>query len=141
MALHPARELVEPRPVQEGPGEAEHARTIRRRAKARPVGHARSSGCASRCRWGLPKPKPSQMRCALIDSYIYVLTGFGALVLLTAWLPLVLKELPLSRGQEHRFEVLYSALGLRLRSDLAIALGAKHPRPAGSSPTTTIVPR
>jgi len=31
-----------------------------------------------------------------MDSYIYVLTGFGALVLLTAWLPLVLKELPLS---------------------------------------------
>ena len=29
-------------------------------------------------------------------------------------------------GQEHRFEVLYSALGLRLRSDLGIALGAKH---------------
>ena len=31
-----------------------------------------------------------------MDSYIYVLTGFGALVLLTAWLPLLLKELPLS---------------------------------------------
>ena len=31
-----------------------------------------------------------------MDSYIYVLTGFGVLVLLTAWLPLVLKELPLS---------------------------------------------
>jgi NhaP-type Na+/H+ or K+/H+ antiporter len=31
-----------------------------------------------------------------MDSYIYVLTGFGALVLLTAWLPLLLKELPQS---------------------------------------------
>ena len=29
-------------------------------------------------------------------------------------------------GQEHRFEVLYSALGLKIRSDLAMALGAKH---------------
>jgi thioredoxin reductase (NADPH) len=29
-------------------------------------------------------------------------------------------------GQEHRFEVLYSALGLRLRSDLGISLGAKR---------------
>ena len=29
-------------------------------------------------------------------------------------------------GQEHRFEVLYSALGLRLRSELAVALGAEH---------------
>ena len=29
-------------------------------------------------------------------------------------------------GQEHRFEVLYSALGLELRSQLAIALGAGH---------------
>ena len=26
-------------------------------------------------------------------------------------------------GQEHRFDVLYSALGLKLRSELAIALG------------------
>ena len=34
-------------------------------------------------------------------------------------------------GQEHRFEVLYSALGLRLRSDLAIALGAKHDEAGG----------
>ena len=29
-------------------------------------------------------------------------------------------------GQEYRFEVLYSALGLKLRSDLAVALGAEH---------------
>jgi thioredoxin reductase (NADPH) len=29
-------------------------------------------------------------------------------------------------GQEHRFDVLYSALGLKLRSDLGIALGAEH---------------
>ena len=29
-------------------------------------------------------------------------------------------------GAEHRFEVLYSALGLKLRSELAVALGAEH---------------
>ena len=29
-------------------------------------------------------------------------------------------------GREHRFEVLYSALGLKYRSDLAVALGAEH---------------
>jgi thioredoxin reductase (NADPH) len=29
-------------------------------------------------------------------------------------------------GQEHRFDVLYSALGLKYRSDLAISLGAEH---------------
>jgi thioredoxin reductase (NADPH) len=29
-------------------------------------------------------------------------------------------------GEEHRFEVLYSALGLKLRSELALALGAEH---------------
>ncbi len=34
-------------------------------------------------------------------------------------------------GQEHRFDVLYSALGLKYRSDLAISLGADHD-PSGS---------
>ncbi len=29
-------------------------------------------------------------------------------------------------GQEHRFDVLYSALGMQVRSDLAVALGAEH---------------
>jgi thioredoxin reductase (NADPH) len=29
-------------------------------------------------------------------------------------------------GQEHRFDVLYSALGLKYRSDLALSLGAEH---------------
>lgn len=29
-------------------------------------------------------------------------------------------------GEEHRFEVLYSALGLKLRSELALTLGAEH---------------
>ena len=29
-------------------------------------------------------------------------------------------------GAEHRFEVLYSALGLKLRSELALALGTEH---------------
>jgi sodium/hydrogen antiporter len=31
-----------------------------------------------------------------MDPYLPVLTGFGALILLTAWLPMLLKELPLS---------------------------------------------
>src|SRR3954452_14239413 len=31
-----------------------------------------------------------------MDPYIVVLAGFGALVLLTAWVPMVLKEAPLS---------------------------------------------
>src|SRR3712207_3503206 len=31
-----------------------------------------------------------------MDSYVVVLAGFGAVVLLTAWLPMLLKELPLS---------------------------------------------
>jgi thioredoxin reductase (NADPH) len=34
-------------------------------------------------------------------------------------------------GQEHRFDVLYSALGLKYRSDLAVSLGAEHD-PKGS---------
>ncbi|MBJ6126299.1 NAD(P)/FAD-dependent oxidoreductase [Microvirga splendida] len=34
-------------------------------------------------------------------------------------------------GKEHRFDVLYSALGLNYRSDLALALGAEHD-PSGS---------
>ncbi|WP_128255813.1 NAD(P)/FAD-dependent oxidoreductase [Falsirhodobacter deserti] len=29
-------------------------------------------------------------------------------------------------GKEHRFDVLYSALGMKIRSDLAVALGAEH---------------
>ena len=29
-------------------------------------------------------------------------------------------------GKEHRFDVLYSALGTKVRSDLAVALGAEH---------------
>jgi thioredoxin reductase (NADPH) len=29
-------------------------------------------------------------------------------------------------GEEHHFDVLYSALGLKYRTDLAIALGAQH---------------
>src|SRR3712207_4498070 len=31
-----------------------------------------------------------------MNTYIVVLAGFGAVVLLTAWLPMLLKELPLS---------------------------------------------
>lgn len=34
-------------------------------------------------------------------------------------------------GEEHRFDVLYSALGLKYRSDLALSLGAEHD-PSGS---------
>ena len=32
----------------------------------------------------------------VLDPYLAVLAGFGALVLLTAWLPMVLREAPLS---------------------------------------------
>src|SRR5918993_2624225 len=32
----------------------------------------------------------------MMDPYILLLAGFGGVVLLTAWLPMVLKELPLS---------------------------------------------
>ena len=31
-----------------------------------------------------------------MDAYVIVLAGFGAVVLLTAWVPLLLKDLPLS---------------------------------------------
>jgi thioredoxin reductase (NADPH) len=34
--------------------------------------------------------------------------------------------LRMASGAEHRFEVLYSVLGLKLRSELAVALGAEH---------------
>ncbi|MGO4573031.1 NAD(P)/FAD-dependent oxidoreductase [Microvirga sp. 2TAF3] len=34
-------------------------------------------------------------------------------------------------GHEHRFDVLYSALGLKYRSDLALALGAEHDSSGG----------
>lgn len=34
-------------------------------------------------------------------------------------------------GREHRFDVLYSALGLKYRTDLAVSLGAEH-EPSGS---------
>lgn len=40
-----------------------------------------------------PNSKPG---LTLADPYIYLLVGFGALVLLTAWLPMVLSEAPLS---------------------------------------------
>src|SRR5918993_4147046 len=35
-------------------------------------------------------------RSSAMDPYVVVLAGFGAVVLLTAWLPMALKELPLS---------------------------------------------
>lgn len=40
-------------------------------------------------------PRLQGVRC-LMSAYIAVMTGFGVLVLLTAWLPMLLKELPLS---------------------------------------------
>lgn len=52
-----------------------------------------------------------------MDSYVPVVTGFGVVVLLTAWLPMVLKELPLS------LPILCVALGASLFL-LPIAPGA-----------------
>lgn len=40
-------------------------------------------------------PSLHRVRC-LMNAYIVVMAGFGVLVLLTAWLPMLLKELPLS---------------------------------------------
>jgi NhaP-type Na+/H+ or K+/H+ antiporter len=44
----------------------------------------------------------------IMEAYIVVLAGFGAVVLLTAWMPLLLKELPLS------LPIIFVAIGLLL---------------------------
>jgi NhaP-type Na+/H+ or K+/H+ antiporter len=56
-----------------------------------------------------------------MDPYIVVLAGFGAVVLLTAWLPMVLKELPLS------LPILCVALGAALFAIPAVPGVAPHP--------------
>jgi NhaP-type Na+/H+ or K+/H+ antiporter len=56
-----------------------------------------------------------------MDPYIVVLAGFGALVLLTAWLPMVLKELPLS------LPILCVALGAALFAVPGVPGIAPHP--------------
>ena len=59
-----------------------------------------------------------------MDSYIVVLAGFGAVVLLTAWLPMLLRELPLS------LPIFCVALGAALFALPLDAPGtAPHPRP------------
>jgi NhaP-type Na+/H+ or K+/H+ antiporter len=56
-----------------------------------------------------------------MDSYIVVLAGFGAVVLLTAWLPMVLKELPLS------LPIVCVGLGFALFSIPGLPGVAPHP--------------
>ena len=59
---------------------------------------------------------------SLMDPYIVALAGFGALVLLTAWLPMVLRRLPLS------LPIFCVAIGAAL-STLSIASGVTpHPQ-------------
>lgn len=57
-----------------------------------------------------------------MDSYIVVLAGFGAVVLLTAWLPMLLKELPLS------LPIVCVALGAVLFSIPQVPGIAPHPQ-------------
>lgn len=56
-----------------------------------------------------------------MDPYIVVLAGFGALVLLTAWLPMLLKELPLS------LPILCVGLGAALFAIPGVPGMAPHP--------------
>lgn len=57
-----------------------------------------------------------------MDSYIVVLAGFGAVVLLTAWLPMLLKELPLS------LPIVCVGLGVVLFSIPQVPGVAPHPQ-------------
>ncbi|MFC4175171.1 cation:proton antiporter [Microvirga sp. GCM10011540] len=57
-----------------------------------------------------------------MDPYIVVLAGFGAVVLLTAWLPMLLKELPLS------LPIFCVALGAVIFSIPGVPGVAPHPR-------------
>jgi sodium/hydrogen antiporter len=57
-----------------------------------------------------------------MDPYVVVLAGFGAVVLLTAWLPMLLKELPLS------LPIFCVALGAGLFSIPQIPGVAPHPQ-------------
>ncbi|MBR1271933.1 sodium:proton antiporter [Bradyrhizobium sp. AUGA SZCCT0222] len=60
-----------------------------------------------------------------MDSYIFLLIGFGALVLLTAWLPMVLSEAPLS------LPISCVAIGAAV---FALPLHASIPHPANHLP-------
>ncbi len=57
-----------------------------------------------------------------MDPYVVVLAGFGAVVLLTAWLPMVLKELPLS------LPIVCVGLGVVIFSVPAVPGVAPHPQ-------------
>jgi len=57
-----------------------------------------------------------------MDPYVVVLAGFGAVVLLTAWLPMVLKELPLS------LPIVCVGLGVVIFSLPAVPGVAPHPQ-------------
>jgi NhaP-type Na+/H+ or K+/H+ antiporter len=57
-----------------------------------------------------------------MDPYIVVLAGFGAVVLLTAWLPMILKELPLS------LPIVCVAIGMAIFSIPEIPGIAPHPQ-------------
>ncbi|MES2194585.1 MAG: sodium:proton antiporter [Pseudomonadota bacterium] len=59
------------------------------------------------------------------DAYIFLLIGFGALVLLTAWLPMVLREAPLS------LPIFCVAIGAAI---FALPLGVYVPHPNGNLP-------
>jgi len=57
-----------------------------------------------------------------MSSYVVVLAGFGLVVLLTAWLPMVLRELPLS------LPILCVALGAAVFAIQDVPGGAYHPQ-------------
>lgn len=57
-----------------------------------------------------------------MTTYILALAGFGALVLLTAWLPLVLRQLPLS------LPICCVGIGAALSSVSSIADAVPHPQ-------------
>lgn len=57
-----------------------------------------------------------------MDTYVIVLGGFGALVLLTAWLPMVLRQLPLS------LPIVCVGIGAALTTIPAVSDIAFHPR-------------
>ncbi|MDO9058655.1 MAG: sodium:proton antiporter [Bradyrhizobium sp.] len=59
------------------------------------------------------------------ETYIFVLIGFGALILMTAWLPMVLSEAPLS------LPIFCVAIGAGI---FALPLNVSVPHPAGNLP-------
>ena len=61
-------------------------------------------------------------RLDFMDPYIVVLSGFGLLVLLTAWLPMIVKELPLT------LPIFCIALGAAIFAMRDVAGVAPHPQ-------------